>query len=183
MHLTRRFEDYRHAAALEALTRSFLPHFPELEHVDFELDLLPSTSWLLGVTEDRPGMPRVRLRPARPTNPSLTYTVPHEFTHLLQRPLRIVPQGERACDLWAMARAGERFRVPPSYLSVPRSVRADWTPWAGAASTLARGAVEERSAGRRRYLRWWEQELRGLAIHSPHAPRSRLPEPSFDPLD
>ena len=160
MQLTRRFRDYRHAAALEEIATSFLPRFPELRHLDFELDLLPSSSWHLGVTEQDRLPPRIRLRPARPTNPSLTYVIPHEFTHLLQRPLGIVPSGERSCDLYAMARAGDGFRVSPGYLRVPRAVRAEWPSWAPMAATLARQALAERSGGRRTYIAWWEETFR-----------------------
>ena len=161
MELTRRFRDYRHGETLAGIARSYLPAFPELEEIDFELDLLPSSSWHLGVTEQFRDPPRVRLRPARPTNPSLTYVIPHEFTHLLQRPLRLVPQGERACDLYAMARAGKTFLVAPSYLRVPREARREWRRWAVPAAHLAHEALAARAAGSRTYLVRWERALQG----------------------
>src|SRR6266571_3116777 len=76
-----------------------------------------------GLAEQDRAPPRIRLRPARPTNPTLTYTIPHALTHLLQVPLRLVPGGERSCDLFAMARAGDRFLVPPGYVRVPPAAR------------------------------------------------------------
>lgn len=160
MRSTPRLSAYRHGAALERLARSFLPDFPELDALDFDLDLLPSSSWLLGVTEDGAGRPRVRLRAARPVNPSLTYTIPHEFAHLLQRPLRLAPQGERAADLYAMARAGDRFLVPPGYVRVPSHARLDWGLWSSSAASLAKEALMRRAWGERVYIRWWEDAFR-----------------------
>ena len=156
MHLSPRLREYRHGGAIAGLARSFLPRFPELDGLEFELDLLPSSSWLLGLTDGSRRVPRVRLRPARPTNPTLTYTIPHELTHLLQRPLRLVPQGERSCDLYAMARAGDRFLVAPGYLHVPRHARDRWTEWAFVSARLAQEALRRRGAGERNYIAWWE---------------------------
>ena len=160
MQPTPRLRSYRYGPAIAALAESFLPRFPELEGLEFELDLLPSSSWLLGLADGGRTVPRVRIRPARPTNPTLTYTIPHELTHLLQRPLRTVPQGERSCDLFAMARAGDRFRVAPRYLTIPRSARLAWTGWAAIAADLAREAVQRRSRGERTYIAWWEAAFR-----------------------
>lgn len=163
IRLGARFATHRHAVALADLVHSFLPRFPELDALDFELDLLPSSSWTLGLTEHDRTPPRIRLRPARPSNPSLTYTIPHELTHLLQLPLGRVPRGERACDLHAIARAGDRFLVPPGYLKLPREAREDWNRWALPAALLARDAVARRSSGLRTYIVWWEASFRALA--------------------
>ena len=162
MRLTSRFAAHRHAAPVADLVLSFLPRFPELEDTDFELDLLPSSSWLLGLAEQDRSPPRIRIRPARPTNPTLTYTIPHELTHLLQLPLGLVPGGERSCDLYAMARAGDRFLVPPGYVRVPVAARADWGRWAFVAALLAREALTRRSEGARKYIVWWEASFRSL---------------------
>ncbi len=157
---SRRLREYRHGPAMFDLARSFLPRFPELDSIEFELDLLPSSSRLLGLADGGRRTPRVRIRAARPANPTLTYTIPHELTHLLQRPLRLVPQGERACDLFAMARVGDRFLVAPGYLRVPPPLRRDWGPWAERASELARLAIARRTYGERNYLAWWEAAVR-----------------------
>lgn len=165
LRATRRLSSYRHGPAILALAESFLPYFPELRGTVVELDLLPSSSWLLGLADGMRPIPRIRLRPARPTNPTLTYTIPHELTHLLQRPLGLLPQGERSCDLFAMARAGERFRVAPGYVRVPRSARLAWPSWAWEAADLAREAVRRRSRGERTYIAWWEATFRARATH------------------
>ena len=160
MVASQRLQEYRHGRAILDLARAFLPRFPELDRIDFELDLLPSSTWVIGLADGDRRVPRIRIRPARPTNPTLTYTIPHELTHLLQRPLRTVPQGERSCDLFAMARAGDWFRVAPGYLRIPRSARLAWTGWAATAADLAREAVRRRSQGERTYIAWWEAAFR-----------------------
>ena len=170
MRLTTGFAAYRHAAPLADLVLSFLPRFPELEDTEFELGLLPPSSWLLGLAEHDRDPPRIRLRPARPTNPTLTYTIPHELTHLLQIPLGLVPGGERSCDLHAMARAGDRFLVPPGYVRVPEAARGDWGRWAFVAALLAREALTRRSEGAQQYIVWWEASLRSL-VSVPGTPR------------
>ncbi len=162
MHFSERFLAHRHADAFAGLTGSFLPHFPELDDLDFELDLLPSSSRYLGLTDHDREPPRIRLRPARPTNPSLTYTIPHELTHLLQRPAGRAPMGEKSCDLYAMARAGHRFLAAPAYLRIPRSASQDWGRWRSSATALARDALRQREEGRRTYIAWWESSFRGL---------------------
>ncbi|HEV8594008.1 MAG TPA: hypothetical protein VGR51_00565 [Thermoplasmata archaeon] len=163
IRLGARFSAYRHAPALADLVHSFLPRFPELDALDFELDLLPSSSWFLGVTDHDRDPPRIRLRPARPSNPTLTYTIPHELTHLLQIPIGQVPRGERACDLHAIARAGDRFLVPPGYVKVPRTAKEDWSRWSLPAALLARDALHRRGGGLRTYIVWWETAFRALA--------------------
>ena len=173
LRLTPRFADHRHAAPLADLVLSFLPRFPELDRTDFELDLLPSSSRLLGLAEQGRDPPRIRLRPARPTNPTLTYTIPHELTHLLQVPLRLVPDGERSCDVYAMARAGDRFLVPPGYVRVPLGAREDWDRWSLTAAVLARAALTQREEGTRTYIAWWERSFRVLV--TPPGSRMRTP--------
>lgn len=162
MHFGERFLAHRNAEAFARLTESFLPHFPELDALDFEVDLLPVSSRHLGLADPSRHPPRIRFRAARPTNPSLTYAIPHELTHLLQWPIRAVPRGERSCDLYAMARAGNRFLVPPGYLHVPRTAAEDWPRWQSSATALARDALRQRELGRRTYIVAWESSFRAL---------------------
>jgi len=157
---SRRLQEYLHGRAIFDLARTFLPRFPELDRIEFELDLLPSSSHLLGLADGGRRVPRIRIRAARPTNRTLTYTIPHELTHLLQRPVRVVPQGERSCDLYSMARAGDRFLVAPGYVRIPQDARRQWPPWASIAAGLAADAVRRRDAGERAYIVAWERAFR-----------------------
>ena len=72
-----------------------------------------------------------------------------------------MPNGERSCDLWALARSPLLVDQPPSYLKLPRHMRYQPpTPeQAQALCTLAREAIAARAAGRRRYLAIFEAEV------------------------
>ena len=90
-----------------------------------------------------------------------TFTIAHEFIHLLQA-RGLAPQGERSCDLWALARSPLIIDCPPSYLALPRALRARKTVDAPTASLLcrmAREAIERRERGDRRYLARFEREF------------------------
>jgi hypothetical protein len=135
--------------------------FPELSGLPVRVDLLPSASRRLGTASILERPPRVAFHPGLVHRPQeLAATAAHEFVHLLQWPLHQLPNGERACDLYVLARFGTRFRGAPYYLSVPRKAREEWDSWAPLASELARQALQERHHGRRQYLRWWEDEFR-----------------------
>lgn len=160
MRLGPRIEADRHGAEIARLVRSFLKRFPELDGREFELDLLRSSAGALGLADVRRAPPRIRLWRARPSNPDLTYVIPHELAHLVQHPLGPWPGGERAADLYAMARAGDRFLVPPGYLRVPGVARDEWPRVADRARRLAQEALARRSTGLRTYIVWWEGALR-----------------------
>ena len=108
------------------------------------------------------------LDPERPgvwVRPRLTayFTIAHEFTHLLQA-RRLVPGGERACDLWALARSPLLIDKPPGYLRLPRvlRLRRALEPWEPAMlHDAARRAIEARERGDRRYLLRFEREVAG----------------------
>jgi hypothetical protein len=135
--------------------------FPELRGVTVRVDLLSGGSRRLGAASIFERPPRIALHPSLLNDPEgLAATAAHELTHLLQWPLRELPNGERACDLYVLARFGTRFVGAPYYLRVPSRVRRRWAAWAPLASDLAREAIQERERGRRQYIRWWENELR-----------------------
>ncbi len=89
------------------------------------------------------------------------WTMAHELMHLVQFNRKDVPVGERACDIYALARLpSECIDEPPSYLVVPRAARDRWRPWhARLAHDLARRALRLRREGTRRYIVWWEDEF------------------------
>src|SRR5204863_8245154 len=101
---------------------------------------------------DRPG---IWVRPKRLDH----FTVAHELTHLLQA-RGLVPRGERACDLWAVARSPLIVDHAPGYLRLPSRLRRDRLDPAEAQSLcdLARQAIAAREAGDRRYLARFERE-------------------------
>ncbi|HLY77262.1 MAG TPA: hypothetical protein VKT21_05205 [Thermoplasmata archaeon] len=167
---TRRLQHWPRAPDLIGTVARVAEAFPELEGVRIRVDLLPSGSRRLGTASILEHPPRVAFHPHLVERPQeLAATAAHEFMHLLQWPLHQVPNGERACDLYVLARFGTRFRGPPYYLDVPRRARDHWDSWAPLASDLARQALEERRHGRRQYLRWWEDEFRSRVPLPPAA--------------
>ncbi len=129
--------------------------FPELEGITVRVGLALKRG-VLGWGSLDPERPGIWIRPRR-----LEYfTIAHELTHLLQA-RRIVPRGERACDLWALARTPLVIDTPPGYLKIPRELRKRKLSGDDAARLCdaARRAIEARIAGDRRYLKRFEEEL------------------------
>jgi hypothetical protein len=164
---TRRLLSWPRASELLGPVARVAEAFPELSGLRVRVDLLPSGSRRLGTASILERPPRVAFHPRLAGRPEeLAATAAHEFMHLLQWPLHQIPNGERACDLYVLARFGTQFQGPPYYLHVPRKARDDWAAWAPMASELARQALEERRQGRRQYLRWWEDEFQSRVPRS-----------------
>jgi hypothetical protein len=112
---------------------------------------------ILGWGSLDPERPGIWVRPRR-----LEYfTIAHELTHLLQA-RRLVPLGERACDLWALARSPLLIDCAPSYLRLPRRLRGMRGLDLETAKLLhgaAIRAIERRVQGERSYLRSFEHEV------------------------
>ncbi|HTR97502.1 MAG TPA: hypothetical protein VMH61_06325 [Candidatus Acidoferrales bacterium] len=143
-----------HARIVERLeqVRRF---FPELAGVAIHVGLAQKPG-ILGWGSLDPERPGVWVRPRR----LHLFTIAHEFTHLLQA-RGLVPGGERACDLFALARSPLLIDHAPGYLRVPpamrrRTLTADDARRLHAAATRALAA---REAGERRYLTRFEREL------------------------
>ena len=152
--------------------------FPEMDGVTVRVGLAQKRG-VLGWGSLDPLQPGLWVRPRR-----LHYfTIAHEFTHLLQA-RGLVPGGERACDLWALARSPFLIDHVPGYLRMPRALRAlGARPPArasgggvahaglGAGHPLllheaARRAIAARARGDRRYLVRFEREVaRALGGH------------------
>ncbi|MBI5709022.1 MAG: hypothetical protein HZC42_01785 [Candidatus Eisenbacteria bacterium] len=123
--------------------------FPEIEGWTVRVGLAQKRG-VLGWGSLDPEKPGIWVRPRR-----LSYfTIAHELTHLLQA-RGLVPRGERACDLWALARSPLLNDKPPGYLRVPPVLRRRGrleTRLAKLLCETARGAIAARDAGDRRYL-------------------------------
>jgi len=130
--------------------------FPEIESLTVRVGLAEKRG-ILGWGSLDPARPGVWVRPRR-----LDYfTIAHEFTHLLQA-RELVPRGERACDLYALARSPLLIDHPPGYLRLPRALmrRKLDSPTAQRLFEAARRAIAARDRGERRYLLGFERELR-----------------------
>ena len=151
--------------------------FPELEGTTVRVGLARKRG-VLGWGSLDPDHPGIWVRPRRLD----AFTIAHEFTHLLQA-RRLVPRGERACDLWALARSPLLVDAPPGYLRLPAALRRRRVLQPRDAALLhraARRALEARARGAHGYLRRFEREveeaLRALPAPEPPAPRARRPE-------
>lgn len=129
--------------------------FPELDALTIRLGFAQKRG-VLGWGSLDPDRPGIWVRPRRLE----TFTVAHEFTHLLQA-RGLVPRGERSCDLWALARSPILIDSAPGYLRVPmklrrRKLRLDDALLLHHAACRALVAREQ---GDRRYLVGFEREI------------------------
>ncbi|HWP57231.1 MAG TPA: hypothetical protein VNL14_05040 [Candidatus Acidoferrales bacterium] len=116
-------------------------------------------------------------------------TVGHELTHLAQGVARaslkaargrrgLIPAGEKQCDVWTLARSRLFCDEPPTYLRLPKQVRADWSRYAGRVRALCIAAIARRKR-ERFYIRWLESEIAKLGREraSPRPPPAQLSLP------
>ncbi|HVP14339.1 MAG TPA: hypothetical protein VMS88_02275, partial [Terriglobales bacterium] len=130
--------------------------FPELAGESVRVGLARKRG-ILGWASLDPDHPGVWVRPRRLDS----FTIAHEFVHLLQA-RDLVPHGERACDLWALARSPLLVDVPPSYLRLPGALRRRRRldpEQAAALCRAARRAIAARDQGERRYLARFERDV------------------------
>jgi hypothetical protein len=80
---------------------------------------------------------------------------------------RMVPNGERACDVFTLARSIKFCDSKPYYLKVPRAFLAeDRRIMPGMQMVMhmvAKESVQRRKDGERNYIRWFERELASYA--------------------
>jgi hypothetical protein len=145
--------------------------FAELDGRRIRVDIYDGRTRAVGVAFPEESTPKIALHRRVLRSRELAGIIAHELTHLIQRPRGPCPNGERACDVFALARCGSRFPSPPSYLALPPGTREHWPFWAPLATLLAREALRERAAGRRQYVRWWEEAF-GRAVARARAPAS-----------
>jgi hypothetical protein len=120
-------------------------YFPELDGVTVKVGLTKRRS-VLGLASLGKA-PMIWIRPRRIHR----FAIAHELTHLLQA-RRLVPGGEKTCDLFTLARSDAYVDVAPFYLKVPARFheggRDRRVPAAAARElhALAREAVQDRTA-------------------------------------
>jgi hypothetical protein len=134
-------------------------HFPELDGLSIRVGLARKRG-VLGWGSMDPEEPGIWVRP-RVLD---LFTIAHELTHLLQA-RGAVPRGERACDLFALARSPALVDAAPQYLDLPGAWRRSGPLSAERAAVLhraARSAVAARVAGRRDYLKAFERSLKEM---------------------
>lgn len=129
-------------------------YFPELDGETIGVGLTRAASGMA-----IPGGTRIWLNPSR-----LSYhTIAHELMHLLQCRDLGIPSGEKACDVFALARHWTLNDDRPSYVRIPAALLdADGRlndAHARVVFEVAHEAVVQRVHGMRRYLSFFEAEL------------------------
>jgi hypothetical protein len=129
-------------------------YFPELEGETITVGLTRAASGMA-----IPGGTRIWLNPSR-----LSYhTIAHELIHLLQCRDLGIPSGEKACDVYSLARHWTLNDERPSYIKTPRRIGDDngrlGDVQARMIFEVAREAVTQRGRGMRRYLSFFEAEV------------------------
>jgi len=138
------------------------PYFPEMKS-HMKVGITRSLEGLAFQSDS--GFVKLMLEVRRTRNGTWRYptywTLAHELMHLAQFNSHGIPSGERACDVFALARMPPKYiDESPSYLVVPRGLRTKWLPRdARMAHDLAVEALEMRRKGLRRYASWWENEF------------------------
>lgn len=128
--------------------------FPELDGLEIKVGLTRAASGMAIA-----GGNEMWLNPFRTSY----HTIAHEFVHLLQRRGTGIPQGEKSCDVFALARHWTLNDLGPNYVKLPPSlVEVDGTLSSSAARLVyetAIDAVNKRQAGLRRYIAYFESQL------------------------
>jgi len=141
---------------------SLYPYFPEMKP-RIKIGITKSFDGLAFQSDD--GRVKLMLGVRRARDGTWKYptywTIGHELMHLAQFNSKGIPGGERACDIFGLARLPPRFiDESPTYLVVPRGLRSKWRPAdARMAHELAVQALKLRRNGLRRYASWWESEF------------------------
>lgn len=84
-------------------------------------------------------------------------TIAHELTHLLQG--NGVPHGEKACDIWAVARLPEALLDEQPYYLLRHWQRERWLRNRTAVKQLCAQAIEVRRTNRT-YIKWLSAQLK-----------------------
>jgi hypothetical protein len=87
-------------------------------------------------------------------------TIAHELTHLLQGG-NGVPHGEKACDIWAVARLTEEMLDEQPYYILRHWQKDRWLRNRPAVKGLCAQAIKVRES-RRTYIKWLSGQLRQL---------------------
>jgi hypothetical protein len=165
--VTRPLREHRSCNRLMARVQYVRRYFPELDGETIKVGLTRQASGMAV-----PGGNELWLNPAH-----ISYhTIAHELVHLLQKRDFGIPQGERACDVYPLARHWTLNDICPAYVKVPRAL-VDTRGFFGERAarlvfSAAAAAVGLRHRGMRHYISWFESRLRELAGTLPSPPVS-----------
>ena len=156
--VTRALQKHRSCRRTLEKVRYVRRFFPELDGVSLKIGLTRTSSGMAV-----PGGYEIWLNPFHVSN----HTIAHELVHLLQRRGTNIPQGERSCDVYSLARHWTLNDVNPSYVKIPPVLlEIDGTLAPAAAALVFRTAAESirmKQEGLRNYIAWFEARLRESA--------------------
>lgn len=130
--------------------------FPELNEIPIKFNIMNSEGWYAGYCDWNRNTIRL-------TKESLicNHVITHELTHMASYHCGGIPKGEKACDMWALARSPILNDGPPGYICLPLIMRQEWDRnMAGLLSELARVAIKHRELGKRNYIQWFEESVK-----------------------
>jgi hypothetical protein len=131
--------------------------FPELAEDDVKCGYIHRGTRLLGTARSWATPKQISLQPNVGR-----MTIAHELTHLLQgNGNNGVPHGEKACDIWAMARLPAGMLDEQPYYLLRHWSRERWVRNRAPAKALCERAIEVRRV-ERNYIKWLSGELRHL---------------------
>ena len=128
--------------------------FPELDGETITVGLTRAASGMAV-----PGGSRIWLNPSRLSH----HTIAHELIHLLQGRDFGIPSGEKACDIYSLARHWTLNDDRPSYVRVPLAMmggsKTVSEPAARVLFEVATEALARRAHGHRHYIAYFEHEV------------------------
>jgi hypothetical protein len=128
--------------------------FPELQDNEITCGFIRKGSHLLGTARGWASPKQIALQPNVGR-----MTIAHELTHLLQG--NGVPHGEKACDIWALARLPHFMLDERPYYLLRHWHLERWLRNRAQTKSLCEKAIEVRRT-ERTYIKWLSGQLRQL---------------------
>lgn len=128
--------------------------FPELQDNEITCGFIRRGSYLLGTARGWASPKQIALQPNVGR-----MTIAHELTHLLQG--NGVPHGEKACDIWTLARLPHDMLDERPYYLLRHWYLERWLRNRAQAKALCEQAIEVRRV-QRNYISWLSFQLRQL---------------------
>jgi hypothetical protein len=139
------------ASKIESMIRESLLSFPELAGIELKVGL--TKSYLGTATR---GDNKINLNPR-----NLSYnTIGHELMHLVQG-VGDIPQGEKSCDVFTIARGSLFLDRPPTYIRIPKRIKDNWEKYRGEIHRLCVESLELRKK-RKKYMVWLERQIKKI---------------------
>lgn len=143
---------------LTSMLKKSLKEFPELNNKKIILGITYANDGNAVMDYKKPDTFTIRLNPRRVTY----FTVGHELTHFLQF-LQLAPQGEKASDIFTLAKSQLFLDEPPSYLRIPKRLQDYWEENAFKIHNLSKDALEYRKE-HRNYIKWLENKFKNYKL-------------------